>query len=989
MHGHPSKQILERLLAETLTDKERDSVAAHLETCSECQNALHHLTADDPASSSISPMSASNPIPQSIGAELDTFVQRLRRIPAPGSGPAASELDGAENGGVPPLQLPGYEILEELGRGASGVVYRARDRALNRLVALKVIHAGPRLPDVVRQRFLEEAKTIARLKHPNIVQIYAVGEHAGCPFLCLELVEGGNLADRMNGKPQSVPDCVRIIASLSRAIGYAHGDGVVHRDLKPANVLFKGARDGADKLEIMVTDFGIAKVLPDQGIAEAGMTQTNEILGTPAYMAPEQASGKAKQICPATDVYAIGAILYELLTGRPPFQGANSLDTLVQAMWQDPVPVRLLVPRVPRDLETICLKCLEKDSKRRYANCAALAEDLHRYQSGEPVSARPLTRITEAVRWIRRHPMQTVLIAGGIATCVGLIGGAFWLISANAERSKVVDGDLREVSAMEEAGSWSQANTALVRARIELGSHGPQALRDRLKTCERELALVARLDQLQMNYSRSYRGDLNLNRSVSDFADALRDAGLGSLNDDPALVAQRIRQSPVRIPLLNALHLVLVRAPTPWYLAVARKAEPDPAGWRDQALDLSVWNKPAELKHLLDTVKVDEQPATLLLAVAMRCAGWGEKPGSFLERLQAQYPDDFWTNLELGQLHLEQNQLADAIRYLQAAVSVRPSAAVAEDNLAMALVHSGNLQKAIEHYRIEIRLDPTNAVGHNNLGLYLNNSGNHAEALGEAKVAVALTPDEPRCHTTLAGCYRANGRKADALVEYEKAFALAPQNQANFEGLNACLDQPLSAEQRCIKWGGLVDANPPQYQAWDGYAEFCLFLDQQEKYRKARTDLLRQFGNTTDPLTAQLVGRACLLFPASEEETRMAVALIDRAMSSDPSSMRLPVYLSFFNVAKALGDYRQGKYQSAVDRLQGANASVLSTMRLLILAMARHQLGEASEAKRLLNQAVGSTDWSLPKATDADVWIRHTLRREAEELLAARSEEKQ
>jgi hypothetical protein len=182
-------------------------------------------------------------------------------------------------------------------------------------------------------------------------------------------------------------------------------------------------------------------------------------------------------------------------------------------------------------------------------------------------------------------------------------------------------------------------------------------------------------------------------------------------------------------------------------------------------------------------------------------------------------------------------------------------------------------------------------------------------------------------------------------VEYEKAFALAPQKHANFEGLNACLDQPLSAEQRSEKWGGLVDANPPQYQVWDGYAEFCLFLDQPEKYRKARTDLLRQFGNMTDPVTAQLVGRACLLFPGSEEETRMAVALIDRAMSSDPSSMDLHGYQPYFNVAKALGDYRQGKYQSAVDRLQWANVSVLGTMRQLILAMARHQLGEASEAK--------------------------------------------
>jgi len=876
-------------------------------------------------------------------------------------------------------RIPGYEILDVLGHGGMGVVYKALDQELNRVVALKMLLYGAYSSNHERKRFVREAKAIAQLTHSNLVQVHHIGEVDGCPYFTMEFISGGSLAKKIAGVPQPPRFASQTAATLAFAIHAAHEGGVIHRDLKPSNVLL--CADGSPK----IADFGLARHV------ESGpdITRSDARVGTPCYMSPEQVANRPGTVGPLADLYALGAILYEMLTGRPPFRGETAADTEHQILTDEPIPPSRLNSKVPRDLETICLKCLQKDSKRRYASCAALAEDLNHYERGEPVSARAVGRIAKTVKWIRRRPTHAVLIAGGIAVCVASIGGAFWFVSANAERSRVVDGDLREATALEEAGSWSQARTAMLRARIELGNHGPQSLRGRLKTQERDLALVANLDQLQQNYSHSDRGNLNIEHSFRDFADALRDAGLGSLDDDPASVALRIRQSPVRIPLLNALYFELERTPTPWHLAVARKADPDPTGWRDRALDPAVWNQPAELKHLLDTVKIDEQPATLLLAVSVRCAVWGDKPGSFLKKLQAQHPDDFWTNLELGQFYAGQNQLADAIRYLQAAVSIRPAAAIAEDNLALALVRSGKLQEGIEHCRNEIRLDPTHAVAHNNLSVFLSNSGNHTGAIEEAKRAVALEPNDATFHMILAGCYRANRQKADALVEYERAFAIAPQKEGTLEGLNACLDQPLSAEQRRAKWETLLDANPPQYQAWDGYAEFCLFLDQPDKYRMARTGLLKQFGNATDPLTAQLAARACLLLPGSEEETRKAISLIDRAMSAEPSSMDLPGYLPYFNVAKALADYRQGKYQSAVDRLQGSNASVLATMRQLILAMACYRLGDTSEADGLLNQAVRSMDWNKTKATDADAWIRHILRHETEGLLAARSQGKQ
>lgn len=875
--------------------------------------------------------------------------------------------------------IPGYHILDVLGHGGMGVVYKALHQKLNRVVALKMLLSGRYSSEHERKRFAREAKAVAQLKHSNLVQVFHIGEVDGCPYFTMEFIPGPSLAKKLAGAPQPPRFASQTAAMLALAIHAAHEGGVIHRDLKPSNVLL--CADGSPK----IADFGLARYL------ESGpdITRSDARVGTPCYMSPEQVTNRPGTVGPLGDLYALGAILYEMLTGRPPFRGETAADTERQILTDDPIPPSRLNSKVPRDLENICLKCLQKDPKRRYANCAALAEDLHCYERGEPVSARAVGRIAKTAKWIRRRPAQAALIAGGIAVAVASIGGAFWLVSASAERSRVVDGDLREASAREESGSWSQVRTALVRARIELGSHGPKSLRDRLETHERDLALVAHLDQLQLNYSRSYQGALNIDHSFQDFAHALRNAGLGSLDDDPVLVALRIQQSPVRIPLLNALYLELVRTPRRWLLEVARQADPDPTGWRDRALDPSVWNQPAELKQLLDTVKVEKQPAMLLLAMSIRCASWGDKPGSFLKKLQAQYPDDFWINLELGQFCLEQNQIADAIRYLQAAVSIRPAAAIAEDNLAMALVRDGKRQEGIEHYRNEIRLDPTHAVAHSNLSVFLGQSGNHAEALDEAKRAVALEPNDAWFHTVLGACYRANGQKADALVEYERAISIEPQKEAAFEGLNACLDQPLYAEQRRAKWEILLDANPPQYAAWDGYAEFCLFLDQPDKYRKARTSLLKEFGNTTDLRIAERAGRACLLLPGSEEESRQAVALVDRAASTDPSSMDVPGYLPYFNVAKALADYRQGKYQSAADRLQGSNATILVPLPQLILAMANCRLGDISEANTLLSQAVRSFDWSKAHAIDADAWIYHALRHEAEGLLAARSQEKQ
>jgi tRNA A-37 threonylcarbamoyl transferase component Bud32 len=322
------------------------------------------------------------------------------------------------------IQVAGYEILSELGRGGMGVVYKARQKSLNRLVALKMILAGEHAGPEALERFRTEAEAVARLQHPNIVQVYEVGEQDGQPFFSLEFIDGGSLADRLTGAPLPARHAAQLVQTLARTMHTTHQQGIVHRDLKPANILLTG--DGLP----MITDFGLAKQL---GGSKA-KTQSGAILGTPSYMAPEQAAGHTRQIGPAADVYSLGAILYELVTGRPPFQAESPMETLLQVLERDPAPPRLLNPKVDRDLETICLKCLEKDPAQRYAGAAELAGDLGHYLDGETIAARSfnvlerLSRTLEQSKYLEEFRswstmlfvFAAIVFLGHLATFVAL-----------------------------------------------------------------------------------------------------------------------------------------------------------------------------------------------------------------------------------------------------------------------------------------------------------------------------------------------------------------------------------------------------------------------------------------------------------------------------------------------------------------------------------------------------------------------------------------
>jgi WD40 repeat protein/predicted Ser/Thr protein kinase len=364
-----------------------------------------------------------------------------------------------------------YEICRELARGGMGIVFLARQTSLNRAVALKMILAGRLANESDVRRFYTEAEAAANLDHPGIVPIYEVGQHEGQHYFSMGFVEGQSLAQRLADGPLPPRDAAVLVAKVAEAIEYAHSRGVIHRDLKPANILVD--RQGQPR----VTDFGLAKSLQSDG----RLTGSGQIMGTPSYMPPEQAAAKHDDVGPAADVYALGATLYALLTGRPPFQAATAMDTVLLVIGEDPVPPRRLNASIARDLETICLKCLEKDPKRRYASAAALGEDLTRWIEGRPIRARPVSPVERAAKWAARRPAVAGLLVAVIAvTVLGFVLVTWqWRVAVEQRQRAITQTRLAEARAKAEVearqAAVEQEKLALEQThRAELSLYGNQ-----------------------------------------------------------------------------------------------------------------------------------------------------------------------------------------------------------------------------------------------------------------------------------------------------------------------------------------------------------------------------------------------------------------------------------------------------------------------------------------------------------------------------------
>ncbi|QDV68964.1 Serine/threonine-protein kinase PknB [Rosistilla carotiformis] len=715
-------------------------------------------------------------------------------------------------------ELPGYEVHAILGHGGMGVVYQARHLKLNRPVAIKMLLAGAYASNMELLRFEREAESIAGLRHPHIVQIYDVGEVLGRPFYTMELVEGGTLSKKLADQPVSVREAAETLATLAIAVQAAHEGGIVHRDLKPANILL--TRDGILK----ISDFGLARRVD----LDAGLTMTGARMGTPSYMAPEQVSGGL--VGPTVDIYALGTLLYEMLAGRPPFRGENVIETERRLISEEPLPPSRINQNVPPDLETICLKCLEKEPLQRYPTAAALADDLQRFLRYEPIAARPVGRTTRIWRWIHRSPTTAALIVTAVALCgmLAIYGMRELALVAGtrAEKARLM-ARLESGLELERQGRYAETRALLGK----LGDGGHIDLRRRIDHAVANLDIVEALDALRLHRVSVIDGryDEQFNQTFADgrYEALFSDLKIGSPGDVDSEVAARIDTSDFKRSLIAALDDWAVCASDPtrrdWLLRVACLADRDPTGLRDRIRDPSTWLDPPTLTELSQAALDAKLSVQLLRAIGDRIGDAGMDTIAFRKQVQLAHADDFLANFTLAD-DLREREPAEAVRYYQAALAIRPQASLAHNNLGMALAKLGRKPEAVAFFKAALRIDPKFVLAYYNLGLIFAAEGKTRESIEQFRNALMIDPNVAFAHYQLGRVTATEGDHLQAIESFRKATRIDPMYAAAFGAMGESFlaierrDDAEHALKQCLQW---LPAKDPMRARWEALLEQC------------------------------------------------------------------------------------------------------------------------------------------------------------------------
>lgn len=868
-------------------------------------------------------------------------------------------------------KIAGYEVQRILGRGGMGIVYRARQLALSRDVALKMLLAGCYAAPHELLRFRREAQAVAALRHANIVQVYDVGEMEQRPYFTMEYVEGGSLSERLAGVPQPARDAAATVATLAKAVQFAHDGGIVHRDLKPANILL--AADGTPK----ITDFGLARWFD----GEAELTLSGARIGTPSYMAPEQAAGKSNAVGPAADIYSLGAILYEMLTGRPPFRAETAMETQRQVITEVPVSPSRLNDRVPRDLTTICLKCLHKEPQRRYSSALALAEDLQRFLRGEPILARPTGTLERGLKWVARNRLLAgMILGGGLLLIVGL--GAGWKFML--DRAVVLQAVQIHLAELEESlkrQAWKESRAKLDLAEARLRAADDRELKAKISSYRRQLDLVERLEEIRLKRADTVPGANNFVLAAKAYEEAFRDSQFFTPDDDPKTIADRIRATLIAPAIVEAIDdwTLCVRTPIALQrlLDIVQLADSNPAN--APLRERTLWSDPQALQKTVEEIAIGDQSIALMIDLSDRFHQIGGNPVPFLKRIQQVHPDDFWINYALG-VAVQRQNASESMRYYQAAIAQRPNAAVVHNDLGTALCSQKREGEAIDEFKEAIRIDPVNASFRYNLAQALTSVERRNEAVEELRRALEFDPGFVRCRSYLGRVLGELNRHEEAIVECRRAIEVDRREWPAYRELHTSLFTLGRREEALTSWKEMLELEPPAHDEWDGYAELALFMGNVDEYLKTRKRLVEKFGSTTDPFVAERTGRSCLFLPPSDDELQQVTKLVDLALASPSPQVR--GYFRYFRFAKAFAEYRAGKFESALKYLDAETLRVLGPAPRLLLAMCQYRLGQVELARENYATATGAYDWDLAKATSADSWRYHLLYQEAKTLIA-------
>ena len=587
--------------------------------------------------------------------------------------------------------------------------------------------------------------------------------------------------------PQPAQYTVSATENLARAIHTAHVAGIIHRDLKPSNVLL--TLDGAPK----ISDFGLARYLEGQADVTLGPAK----MGTPSYMAPEQVIGKPGSVGPSADIYALGATLYELLTGRPPFRADTSTETERQVLAQEPAPPSRLNAKIPRDLETICLKCLQKEPARRYESAAALADDLVRYREGRPILARRMGWTARSWRWWHRKPAAAALVAMAMTLIASAIGGALWMekqwterrmetVKSGEELRNEVSTTVAQAVSLRNGFHFREARALLEQAEDRVGPAGPQGLRQQLAQSRADLNLAQRLDEARSETLALYGGKNEFWAAEHyepwgaerQYLTALADAGLGRDGDDSNVVAARVKQSAVRAEIVAGLDdwASITRDPKrlTWILAVAHGADPDPT--RNSVRKPELWQRPGELMRFAQALKPQELSPQLAVALARRAQLGRVDSVRFLAATQVHFPQDFWVNFQLGAALSQFQRWDEALGYCRAALALRPDSSIAQNTVGAVLDALGRPDDALTYIHESLRLEPNNPWADANLGNVLRKQGKVDEAISQLRQAIRTEPGASALYNFLGLALADKGHRDEAIVAYRKAISTDPDS---------------------------------------------------------------------------------------------------------------------------------------------------------------------------------------------------------------------